>query len=302
VAISSVDRARNEPVVPHPTPVEPPEDLATASKNAVTASATKKSSAEPPKEKPPASPKAPEATADVKSLASRTPVPTPSTPETKKEAPPSVAPVVELPTWGPLNKWAGGFNDCQATQNGDAFTLTIPASPHVFVPGTENHTAPRLLAEVEGDFLAQVTISGPIRPGTQPLANLPFFTFQGAGLLLWQSETNYVRLERTASYLVGAGAKTQTQVLLENCKEGNAGQPLMISVKDGTIVLRLERRGGEINCTYTSDGKTWLKVKNFVPRLPDKLSVGISASNASVRPFPAHFEAFSLKRNGDKKH
>ena len=64
------------------------------------------------------------------------------------------------------------------------------------------HNAPMALTEVEGDLVAMVEVTGEMKPGsTMPKDrqgnNIPF-TFQGAGLLLYQDKDNFVRLERTA--------------------------------------------------------------------------------------------------------
>src|SRR3954468_24780799 len=53
--------------------------------------------------------------------------------------------------------------------------------------------APRVLREVEGDFVAQVRVTADWGLGGQP-------TFNGAGLLVWDSERQYIRLERNRCF------------------------------------------------------------------------------------------------------
>ena len=62
------------------------------------------------------------------------------------------------------------------------------------------HNAPMTLIEVEGDFAALVEVTGEMSAGTnlpkdRQGNNIPF-TFEGAGLLLYQDKDNFVRLER----------------------------------------------------------------------------------------------------------
>jgi regulation of enolase protein 1 (concanavalin A-like superfamily) len=57
----------------------------------------------------------------------------------------------------------------------------------------------------------------------------------------------------------------------------------------------MERRGGEINCSYSSDGKTWIPVKQSALSFPQKVGIGVSASNVSPREFVAQFEDFRLE-------
>ena len=68
---------------------------------------------------------------------------------------------------------------------------------------TPVHNAPMTLADVDGDFMAQVEVTGEINPGDsrpsdRAVRNLKF-TFQSAGLILYQDKNNFIRLERAAS-------------------------------------------------------------------------------------------------------
>ena len=64
------------------------------------------------------------------------------------------------------------------------------------------------LTAVEGDFAAVVEVTGELSPGLvlpkDRQGNHIPSTFQGAGLLLYQDQDNFVRLERTAGMAVGS--------------------------------------------------------------------------------------------------
>ncbi len=195
---------------------------------------------------------------------------------------------VEEPKLEPLGPLIDPDHDCKVRIDPQGWTIEVPGKLHIISPEKQN--APRALTEVVGDFDVQVHVPGEIRPGTKPLKEFPF-TFQGAGLLVWHDKHNYVRLERTVLYDAG----TLHQLMVENCKGGKAGRTMFIKVREDSITLRMERHGGEINCTYSSDGKTWLPVRRWAAGLPPKVSVGISATNISPKRFEAWFTDFSPK-------
>ena len=198
---------------------------------------------------------------------------------------------IEEPRVGPIGPLINPDHDCTASTDEEGFTIETPGKPHIITPGKAN--APRALEKVTGDFVAEVHVPGEIRPGANPLEHFPF-TFQGAGLLLWLDQENYIRLERTVMYEAGS----RHQVMVESFKGGKPGRTVNINVKGDKITLRMERHGGEINCTYSSDGKTWLPVRRWAAALPPTVLVGVSASNISPKPFEARFTDFTLKHTG----
>ena len=114
---------------------------------------------------------------------------------------------------------------------------------------------------------------------------------------------NYVRFERAATYRPGPNGGLKGEILVENCKAGKPGKAVSLAVsnKEVPITLRMQRSTDLVNgteeviCSYSPDGgKTWIKVKQFPVELPGTVKVGISASNASLREFPARFEDFVL--------
>lgn len=199
------------------------------------------------------------------------------------------APLSLFPELGPL---IDPLQDSSLKRDDDTLTIQVAPGPHIFDANRDIVDAPRSLAEVEGDFTVEVKFLGDLQPGTVPLKGLPF-TFQGAGLLLWQNKENYVRFERAAAY---TGERFQW-IYLESCKDGKLTKPKKpMNVREGAITLRLERHGNAINYTYSlDDGKTFLKVDQFSTTLPRKMSVGIAANNASPRGFTARFTDFVLK-------
>jgi regulation of enolase protein 1 (concanavalin A-like superfamily) len=208
---------------------------------------------------------------------------------------PAPAPAPRIQKWGDLE---GPLGDVKFLPDGTGLTLEIPGSPHLLSAELNLKNSPRLLKDVKGDFTAVVLVPGKILPGTQALKKFPF-TFQAAGLLVWQDENNYVRLERTSTFFT-VEKKRLHQVLIEICKEGKTTSTTLRDAKDNDLTLKLERRGGELRFSFSPDGKTWLEVKRLNVSLPSSVAVGVSASNASPKSFPARLEGFEVSGSSAK--
>jgi len=204
--------------------------------------------------------------------------------------PADLAPRVQ-PTIAPLGPLIDPLRDCLVKADADGVTITVPPGLHVFNAQRDVDDAPRALADVTGDFMAEVKVPNEMRPGSEPVKGLNF-TFQGAGLLLWQDRGNYVRFERTSSY----GGDRFHRVFIESSKDGKPGKSSSRNVREGPISLRLERKGRDLVYSYSSDGKTWIKLEQSAVNYAPKLGIGISASNASTRILDARFTNFTLKR------
>ncbi len=180
--------------------------------------------------------------------------------------------------------------DCKADMDAKGITINVPATLHILSPELKTKNAPMMLGDVEGDFVARVKIPGDLRPGTEPVRKLPF-TFQGAGLLIWQDANNYLRLERTART---AGPVLVHRLLLESCSNGKPNQPLYLNVPEGPLYLQIARLKGGIHCMFGPDGERFVLIRKLAVEFPEKVKVGISAANAAKKPFQARFEEFRV--------
>jgi len=255
---------------------------------------------EPPRPPEPAPAPEPEKSTKVAEKSTTRPEPPrpPAVPKTPE--PPAPPPTPAFEGWGAL-KVAAAAEDCDFRLDGSSLVVGIPGTLHLLNPqlAEGNKTAPRLLTDVRGDFVAAVKVAGSIRPGTTPLPNLPF-PFQGAGLLLWQDERNYLRLERSSLY--SPQGKRLHQVLVELCRDGKTLPSVLRDVSDADLLLRFDRRGNEVRCAYSpDDGKTWLEVKRQPVFFPAAVRVGVSASNASPQRFAPEFQAWDLSGADGKR-
>jgi S1-C subfamily serine protease len=161
------------------------------------------------------------------------------------------------------------------------------------------HNAPMSLVDVEGDFAVLVDVTGELSAGTtlpkDRQGNTLPFTFQAAGLLLYQDKDNFVRLERSAGVAIDSLTPIH-KVLFEVVKDGkmvpNQNYP---PVPDGPITLLLVRRKGKVWCGASPNvGTPPQPIKLIELDLPKKVKVGLSASNISSKPYAAQFENFAL--------
>jgi hypothetical protein len=164
------------------------------------------------------------------------------------------------------------------------------------------HNAPMTLIDVEGDFAALVEVTGAWAPGTKlpedRQGNEIPFTFNGAGLLLYQDQDNFVRFERSQGVAVDT-LQPIHKMLFEVVKDGkhvdNQAYP---PVREGPVYLLLMRRKGRVVCGASLNlGAPPVPVKAVDLDFPAKVKIGLSASNISANPFVATFENFAVLKD-----
>jgi TonB family protein len=187
------------------------------------------------------------------------------------------------------------LGQCSIESQADRLEIETPAGAFDLSSELRRLTAPRLMQVVDGDYEVHVTVDDlpePV-PGAKD-ARLPFL---GAGLLVWQDERYYVRLE-SASYLQ-AGSVIR-YALFEVRRDGRpvAGLALpTVRLEDGSATeLRLTRRGRELRAQVRQGNGKWRDAGRAVLDLPPRLSVGIAALNVSGAPLRAGFTQFELTR------
>jgi regulation of enolase protein 1 (concanavalin A-like superfamily) len=199
--------------------------------------------------------------------------------------------------------------DCRLDKDEDNYRIKIeiPGKTHTLSTdflnrsGKPLYNAPMALAEVNGDFTALVDVVGDISPGTDPPRDrtsrgVPF-TYQSAGLVLYQDKNNYVRLERFVSIVGPAVSPVMLhRVVVEAFKDGKAVMnPIQLNAPRGDVMLAIERRGGKIRCLVRPNGvKAAASLPGLSLELPAKVRVGLVASNISAKPFSATFGDFVL--------
>jgi len=199
---------------------------------------------------------------------------------------------VTPPGWGtPLDP----DGDCKLTFDKDKLTITVPASDHALCVEFGRMNAPRVLRDVEGDFQVQVRVSGAFPDGAQSVVK-DRNAFHGAGLLLWQDEKTYVRLERANLTI---DRKKTSYVSFELRRDGRSERFRDVTEMPLTgepVYLRLERRGDTVLAAGSKDDVHWTYLAPLKMKLPQKVRVGVLAGQNTSKGFTAEFSDFKLLR------
>jgi len=183
-------------------------------------------------------------------------------------------------------------HDCEFDIKKDGtVTIELPGGDHDLNPYRNRSNAPRLLREVEGDFVVQVRVSGSFRPSVKSSMD-DEDSRVAAGLVLIPAEKNYIRLEYEASRINEDRRRKEERLRNEKLKEKRAlprkeeprlkaglptgPVPVFMDIGRGVfkvvlespqkqgrpgdeeqIYLCFERQGNAICQAISHDGKTW---------------------------------------------
>jgi hypothetical protein len=190
------------------------------------------------------------------------------------------------------------------------------------LPKRKRFNAPRLIRELEGDFVMQVRVCGSFRPSAKS-------SVEGksprvaAGLVLIAADKDYIRLEyechrRTeAERAPNKGVPKEKQRRKPELRIGPAFKMLGTQnvqgeleppwkqdhkAKEEQIYLRFERQGNVFRQAISPDGKAWTTFasgEGFL-NLPRTLKVGLAAYSTSTEPFKVRFDKFKLVEGQQK--
>jgi regulation of enolase protein 1 (concanavalin A-like superfamily) len=183
--------------------------------------------------------------------------------------------------------------DCTVQGDKEKLTITVPDTLHS-LSSSISVNAPRVLQEVDGDFTATVRVSGEFVPGekaTKPSG----YPFNGAGLLIWGDQGNFIRLERNVWWMADQQVHASYTPLFQYFKAGEEQQNVCPPgtskefFQGRSTCFRLERKGDHVTAWYSHDGKEWTAVKEIAVDLPQKVQVGVAAINSSNKAFTVEF-------------
>jgi regulation of enolase protein 1 (concanavalin A-like superfamily) len=182
--------------------------------------------------------------------------------------------------------------DCRFQIAGDKLTIAVPGTDHDLGAERGRMNAPRLLLEVEGDFLAQVRVGGDFQPSTDATApgKVPVV---GAGLVLLVDDKTYVRLERFGVYLqTRYDDFASWELRRDGRRTFTRTSPRLV---ESTTYLRMQLRGNRMLGSVSEDGQRWMELPAIDISLPRKVKVGVDALSTSSLPFAPIFDRFQLK-------
>ena len=198
----------------------------------------------------------------------------------------------ELGPWGRL---VDPLGVSRVMRDGDRLTIAVPdEAPLDLNPGSDhNLDAPRVLQEVNGDFVVQVKMLG--LPDAQPDLGVAVGGkfYHWAGLVFWANERDFLRFGNARNSDTEDGRPfTESEFFLDsNVLAGDR-----IWTDKGPIFLRAERRGNTLELSNSSDGQLWHPYKTTdLTGLPAKIYVGVSLVNTGTKAYQAQFEGWSLQ-------
>jgi regulation of enolase protein 1 (concanavalin A-like superfamily) len=196
----------------------------------------------------------------------------------------------------PIEGWGEVIDpdgDCQVNLDKGTLTIAVPATKHDLSVEAADMKAPRVLRDVEGDFIAQVKVSGNVRHTGARLSD-DYLAYHGAGLLLWVDGQTYVRLERAA--VVQENGEVIHYANFELRREGKVASSHSMEIPDQETYLRLERQGERVVGSVSEDGIQWTAFEPLAIGLAKSVKLGVAAINTSTDPFKAEFSEAGLYR------
>lgn len=195
--------------------------------------------------------------------------------------------------WGTVFNPAGR---CKVAIQADRARMVVPGGVYDFSGMNGRKNAPRILRNVDGDFIVSVKVTGEFKPG-KPSSGSNTFPFVSAGLLLWESNDNYLRLERD-TWTDEEGEHWSYTPLFEYWKNGRNLKPAQGTVlpyfKGTNTWLRLTRSGERIKAEISHDGVDWIAAGTAMTQFGPGLQLGVMAINTSTQPHEVVFSEFSL--------
>ena len=196
-------------------------------------------------------------------------------------------------TWGkPLN----ADDNCQIQVTPEQVKISIAQGPRDLSAELNMTNAPRVMHEVTGDFTIQVRVVPDFRlKGQSTITGRPVFC--SAGLLLWSSEKDYVRLER-AMY-VQPQQPVKDYMSFDRRKAGrwvvNRNRP-PVNRSAKSWQLRLERRGDIVTGAIRGDGEEWSPPQELqIADFPEKVLIGVAVCSTSKAPIEATFDSLKFE-------
>jgi hypothetical protein len=188
--------------------------------------------------------------------------------------------------------------DCQFKREKDSLTIVVPGKDHDLAVERRLMNSPRLLRDVEGDFVAQVRVGGAFQPSATSTTSerIPFV---GAGLVLMDGEKTYVRLERAA---LVKGGELKTYANWELRRDGEwvlVGAERVRPLEGKETFLRLERKGDKVLGSVSEDGKKWHALNPIDLNLPKRVKLGVAAGTTSTDTFSPRYDSFKLTQARD---
>jgi regulation of enolase protein 1 (concanavalin A-like superfamily) len=184
--------------------------------------------------------------------------------------------------WDPKWTWIDPNSDASYSFTALAGFLRFTVPEENDLAGVANYDAPRLLMQQNGNFTLEALVE------FDPQEN-----YQGAGLLVWQDEDTFARLE----FGFGGMGGVAKNVVFVKQEEGGLGLVNGIDLPDtlNNIELRLQRNGNQFTAWYRHAGGTWQEIGSTEIVLNQTVDVGIiQVTQYTSTTISADFDYFKI--------
>jgi uncharacterized protein (TIGR03067 family) len=213
------------------------------------------------------------------------------------QAQPAPKKTAEIPGWGTFIDPDG---TCSFRNQDGKLTLTIPAGQYDFWYGeadaARRYNAPRVLQQVEGDFSIQVKVTADWSPKPALPSGRCFYA---AGLIVYDSQHQYLRLERCYFIHRRTGTLHCFAAPLYDLNEKRRVAERVAGADyfaGRSTWLRVQRVGQRVGTSISHDGLNWTQKGVLTTVFPNKVKIGVLALNGSASDFVAEFD--DLKVSG----
>lgn len=182
--------------------------------------------------------------------------------------------------------------DCQIRVENGKVVFALPGTAQDFAAELKRWNGPRILSDVQGDFITDVKVSGEFVPGNgSTIAGR--HPYNGAGLFLVQDQHNYLILLRGA---VRTGNNVRHYLNFELRKNSKlAVSKYSLGLDNQDTFLRVERCGNKVYGLASSDGTHWRSYEPITISFPNRIQAGVVAVSSSDAPFSCGFERFQMR-------
>lgn len=193
-----------------------------------------------------------------------------------------------IPDWGTV---IDPDADCEVKLQKGKLTITVPKKYHdlTYTDEQTKLNAPRVLQDTKGDFHLRVKVKAFPLPA-ENTSSSGGVSFVSSGLLIWQDEKNFIRMDRAA-----VGGLQEPFTWIERFENGKAVSQKQQNIDNADTYLRITRKGDKLAFESSADGKKWSQVHTEDVKLPQELKTGVLAINTTTSQFVAHLE--ELKRS-----
>lgn len=156
-------------------------------------------------------------------------------------------------------------NPAEFNTSSGVLKLKIPSGKDLY---GDNRTSPRLLKSVTGDFEIETRVKF-----------APKQDYQGAGILIFHNDNNYLRLERG----YGGTGGGEDGIRFDK-REDEIYEPVVTQEKfptsAGEVELKFRRAGKDFTTFWRETGKTeWVEVGKVSMNYPETLQIGLIGVN-----------------------